>query len=71
MERITINGGRKLSGTVRVSGAKNAALPIMAASILSEGPSAIGNVPLLKDVSTMRDILKWLGSSIPPFLSWT
>ncbi len=61
MERMVISGGRKLSGKVRISGAKNAALPIMAASILSEDPSSIRNVPLLKDVSTMGNILRNLG----------
>lgn len=61
MEQMVIKGGRRLSGSVCVSGAKNAALPIMAASILSEGATVIGNVPSLKDVSTMRDILELLG----------
>lgn len=61
MKKVIIKGGRRLSGSVRVSGAKNAALPIMAASILSNEPSVIENVPSLRDVATMRKILGTLG----------
>ena len=61
MERIVINGGRPLSGTVRVSGSKNAALPIMAASILTRGTTVLSEVPRLADVETMREILVALG----------
>jgi UDP-N-acetylglucosamine 1-carboxyvinyltransferase len=61
MERIVIEGGRPLHGTVRVSGSKNAALPIMAAAILTRGTSILHEVPRLADVETMRAILSALG----------
>ena len=61
MEKIIIDGGVKLKGEVPVSGAKNAALPIMAASILSPGQSSIANIPQLRDVTTMGDLLTRLG----------
>ncbi|MFC1672148.1 UDP-N-acetylglucosamine 1-carboxyvinyltransferase [Planctomycetota bacterium] len=61
MEAMIIKGGRRLSGTLQTSGAKNATLPIMAAAILADGPSTIENVPSLKDVSTMREILETIG----------
>jgi UDP-N-acetylglucosamine 1-carboxyvinyltransferase len=61
MERIVIEGGRPLCGTVRVSGAKNAALPIMAAAALTRGTSVLHEVPRLVDVETMRTILRALG----------
>jgi UDP-N-acetylglucosamine 1-carboxyvinyltransferase len=62
MEAMVIKGGHRLTGTVKVSGAKNAALPIMAAAILGDGPSTIENVPSLKDVITMGRILETLGA---------
>lgn len=61
MDKLVVQGGRRLSGTVRINGSKNAALPIMAASILGDGPSIIENVPRLRDVRTMLDILTDLG----------
>ena len=57
-------GGPRLSGEVRISGAKNAALPILAASLLAEKPVAIGNVPSLNDVSTMIRLLRRIGLDI-------
>jgi len=62
MDKIIITGGQRLKGTVKLSGAKNAALPIMAAALLPEGKSVIDNVPFLKDVKTMVGILKVLGA---------
>lgn len=56
-----ITGGVPLSGQVRVSGSKNAALPIMAASILADGPVDLLNVPRLKDVTTLARVLRELG----------
>ncbi len=53
MKSIIINGGKKLNGEVTISGAKNAALPILAASILCEGQHRIANVPQLADVHTL------------------
>jgi len=61
MDKLVVRGGRRLSGSVRINGSKNAALPIMAATILGEGPSIIENVPRLRDVRTMLDILADLG----------
>jgi len=61
MDKIVVRGGQRLTGSVRVSGSKNAALPIMAASILGEGPLIIDNVPRLRDVRTMLEILSQLG----------
>ena len=62
MDKIIITGGQRLKGTVKLSGAKNAALPIMAAALLAEDKSVIDNVPSLKDVKTMAGILKVLGA---------
>lgn len=64
MQKIVINGGKKLRGEVRVSGAKNAALPILASSLLASGKSVYRNVPLLNDVTTMLKLLEQLGSSV-------
>lgn len=64
MDKLIISGGKQLSGTVTVSGSKNAVLPIMAASILGDSPSTIHNVPDLMDVSTMCALLEKLGVRI-------
>ena len=64
MEKFIIEGGRKLKGEVAASGSKNAALPILAATILSDGPCSIGNIPRLRDVDVMARILKNLGVNI-------
>ncbi len=61
MEKIVIEGGIRLNGEVLTSGAKNAALPIMAASLLSSGESLISNTPLLKDITIMGKLLTRLG----------
>jgi len=61
MDKIEIRGGGDLHGTIRVSGAKNAALPIMAAALLARGCSLIENIPRLRDVETMLGILRRLG----------
>ncbi|MBI2166631.1 MAG: UDP-N-acetylglucosamine 1-carboxyvinyltransferase [Candidatus Omnitrophica bacterium] len=62
MDKIVIEGGRKLRGEVEVSGAKNSALPILAACLLSEEESVIENVPDLKDIATMIRLLHALGA---------
>lgn len=64
MDRIRIRGGRELSGTVRISGSKNAVLPILAATILVDGPVVLRNVPALRDVHTMLHILTRLGMRV-------
>jgi UDP-N-acetylglucosamine 1-carboxyvinyltransferase len=58
-----INGGRKLSGEVCVSGAKNAALPIIVASLLADGTTTLKNVPNLKDIQTILKVIEYLGAS--------
>ncbi len=63
MKTIVINGGKKLRGEVVISGAKNAALPILAASLLCEGPHTVSNVPCLADVTTLGRILQNMGVS--------
>ncbi len=62
MDKLIIEGGRPLTGVVSVSGAKNSVLPILAATILAEGPVQLDNVPDLKDVSTMAMLLKEMGA---------
>jgi UDP-N-acetylglucosamine 1-carboxyvinyltransferase len=63
MKTIVINGGKKLTGEVGVSGAKNAALPILAAGLLCPGKHTISNVPRLADVTTLGRILQNMGVS--------
>lgn len=58
MDKLLITGGTQLSGEVKISGAKNAALPILAATLLASGRCDIGNVPHLRDVSTMLQLLR-------------
>ncbi|WP_366924822.1 UDP-N-acetylglucosamine 1-carboxyvinyltransferase [Metallumcola ferriviriculae] len=62
MEKLIIMGGTKLKGTVKVSGSKNAVLPIMAASLLCDGQTVIHNVPRLRDVLVMEQVLQFLGA---------
>ncbi len=64
MDKLVIKGGRRLEGTVEISGAKNAALPILAATFLSKEPSVIKNVPQVADVLTMMKIMKSLGAKV-------
>jgi UDP-N-acetylglucosamine 1-carboxyvinyltransferase len=60
MDKLVIEGGRRMVGTVEISGAKNACLPILAATLLSDERSVIRNVPDLMDISTMLKIFKYL-----------
>ena len=64
MDKLQIRGGVPLDGEVRISGAKNAALPILAAALLADEPVTIGNVPHLKDVTTMIELLGRMGASV-------
>ncbi|HBS26941.1 MAG TPA: UDP-N-acetylglucosamine 1-carboxyvinyltransferase, partial [Gammaproteobacteria bacterium] len=64
MEKLLIQGGISLQGEVRISGAKNAVLPILAATLLADSPSLISNVPHLLDVTTMMRLLGQLGASL-------
>ena len=61
MDKLSIRGGRPLAGEVVVSGAKNAALPILCAALLTDEPVALSNVPALRDVSTMLALLSRMG----------
>ena len=63
MQKLKIKGGRSLSGEINISGSKNAALPIIASSILSSSCLKISNIPKLHDVSTMIELLKTMGAS--------
>ena len=64
MQKLSIHGGTPLSGEVRVAGAKNAALPILAASLLTAAPVRITNVPELNDVRTMVKLLQGMGVKV-------
>lgn len=64
MDKIVINGPAKLSGKVRISGAKNAALPILMGCLLADSPVVLSNVPHLKDVTTSIQLLATMGVSV-------
>lgn len=64
MEKFIINGGKKLSGKVKISGAKNSALKLIAASILADSKTVLRNVPGIEDVSIMLEVLKTLGAKV-------
>jgi len=64
MQKLAIQGGSRLNGEVRISGAKNAALPILCASLLSSDPLQLDNVPDLNDISTMCKLLQQMGIAI-------
>jgi UDP-N-acetylglucosamine 1-carboxyvinyltransferase len=61
MDKLIIIGGNTLSGELRISGAKNAALPILAATLLSESPVSVGNIPHLHDITTTMELLGRMG----------
>jgi UDP-N-acetylglucosamine 1-carboxyvinyltransferase len=64
MDKIIVEGGRKLEGSVRISGAKNAALPILVSSLLVEGTHTFSNVPNLKDIQSTIDLLSIMGARV-------
>ena len=64
MQKLEIKGGRKISGTITISGSKNATLPILASTILTNKKVTIKNVPLVKDVLTMAELLSSIGSTV-------
>ena len=64
MDAIRLKGGVPLKGTVRISGAKNAALPILCATLLSDGASKLRNVPKLRDIDTTAALLRFLGRDV-------
>ena len=64
MDQLAIHGGVRLDGEVQISGAKNAALPILAATLLAEGAVSLGNVPHLNDVTTTAKLLRRMGVAV-------
>ena len=64
MDRFLIQGGKKLQGTVHISGSKNAALPILVATLLTDEKCILHRVPNLRDVRTTLKILQYLGKQV-------
>lgn len=64
MQKLLVTGGARLDGEVRISGAKNAVLPILCATLLADAPVEIGNVPRLQDVATTARLLQQLGAGV-------
>ena len=64
MDRLEIKGGKKISGTVAISGSKNATLPILAATILTDKKIILKNIPIVRDVETMAILLSTIGSNV-------
>jgi UDP-N-acetylglucosamine 1-carboxyvinyltransferase len=64
MDKLVIRGGEPLLGTVRVSGAKNAALPCMAAALLTDEPVILENIPQVRDIQTTRNLLATMGAEV-------
>jgi len=64
MDKLVIRGGEPLLGTVRVSGAKNAALPCMAAALLTDEPVILENIPQVRDIQTTRNLLAAMGADV-------
>ena len=64
MKKLLVKGGKKLTGTIHISGSKNAALPILAATVLSNKKIILENIPIVKDVETMITLLNNIGSNI-------
>ncbi len=65
--RFVVTGGRPLAGTIRPAGNKNAALPVIAASLLSDGPVTLHNIPRIRDVETLLELIADLGAGV----QWT
>src|SRR6187399_1366896 len=64
MDKLKITGGARLNGPVRISGAKNSALPAMAACLLTEGELILENMPMVNDILTTRRLLRELGAEV-------
>ena len=62
MQKLEVFGANKLKGQVKISGSKNASLPILAATLLSDGKIILSNIPKVRDIETMISLLKSLGS---------
>ena len=61
MDKLIITGGARLDGEIRISGAKNSALPILAATLLCDGPVTVANLPHLHDITTMIELFGRMG----------
>src|SRR5712664_739644 len=66
MDKLVIRGGNPLLGTVRISGAKNAALPCMAAALLTDEPIILENIPHVRDIQTTHNLLAAMGAEVEP-----
>src|SRR5215467_7412026 len=64
MDRFLITGGKPLNGTVTISGAKNSALPAMAAGLLTAEPLELHNMPMVRDIITMGKLLAYMGATV-------
>tara|TARA_B100001059_G_scaffold15886_1_gene13027 strand:+ start:345 stop:605 length:261 start_codon:yes stop_codon:yes gene_type:complete len=64
MQKLEVFGANKLKGQIKISGSKNASLPILAATLLSNKKVYLNNLPKVEDIQTMIDLLKSLGSKI-------
>ena len=64
MKKIKINGGKELKGTIKISGAKNSAVALVPASILSDGIVTIDNIPNISDIAALNEILEYLGAKV-------
>ena len=64
MQKLIIKGKKKLSGSINISGSKNATLPILAATLLADKTIILKNIPFVQDVYTMIKLLKFIGLSI-------
>ena len=64
MQKLIVKGKKILSGSINISGSKNAALPILAAAILTDKPLTLKNIPLVQDVYTMINLLKFIGLGV-------
>ncbi|WP_341937797.1 UDP-N-acetylglucosamine 1-carboxyvinyltransferase [Marinimicrobium sp. C2-29] len=64
MDKLMIQGGPPLNGEIRISGSKNSALPILAATLLADGPVRVGNMPHLNDITTMLALLRCMGVGV-------
>ena len=64
MQKLEVIGGKKISGTIIISGSKNATLPILASTILTNKKVTINNIPVVRDVETMAELLKTIGSNV-------
>lgn len=64
MDKLIITGGRRLDGEIRISGSKNSSLPILAATLLADTPTTVGNLPHLQDVTTLIELLGRMGVTV-------